>query len=656
MHVALRQVMVLVPALLAGGVAAAAERPWLEVKSPHFTVLTNGGEGQGREVAWQFEQMRAALQKLWPWAKLAADKPVLVLAARDEATLKALAPEYWEKGREPIVSVTAEGRDRHYLAMRADTKVTDDVRVTPYFNLYRAYLHIVLDSSFEHPLPLWLNRGMAELFGNLRVREKDVFLGRMVPWHVERLREAQLLPLETLLGADRASPYFPLGDKRRRFDAQSWALLHYFMFAEEGKRVSQLDRYVALLSRGTREDVARREAFPDLAGLQRALASYLRLTGIQYARIDVDVSIGREGFPSRPLPPAESAAVRAAFHVAMGRPNEARAAIQEAKAADSAHAGAFDAEGLLADLEEKPDQAAAAYARAAELGSNSFYSWFQDARLAHRRGADRDNLARMEKSLQRTVELNPEYATGYSYLADTKLSLGQKDEALNLARRAVSLEPGGSYHHLTLAKVLSEQSKRAEALAEAERALALARDDWETQTARKVLDLVKGAPAREAATAEATRSDDLAEACLGTGNAAACLELTPELERYCTRGEGRACSALAWIHETGKGVPADPGKAAALYKQGCGKGDKSGCARFAWLQARGEGLAKDEAAGIGALDSLCAEGFMEACTQLAVLHAGQQTKAGIARAKELLKKACDGGDAEACRILSSMPR
>jgi len=41
----------------------------------------------------------------------------LVLAARDEQTLKGLAPEFWEKGREPIVSVAAEGHDRHYLAM-----------------------------------------------------------------------------------------------------------------------------------------------------------------------------------------------------------------------------------------------------------------------------------------------------------------------------------------------------------------------------------------------------------------------------------------------------------------------------------------------------------------------------------------------------------
>lgn len=641
--------------LTAAGAATAAERPWIEVKSPHFTVATNGSEAEGREVAWQFEQMRAALQKLWPWAKLTTDKPVLVLAARDEATLKTLAPEYWEKGREHIVSVYSEGRDRHYLAMRADTRQTEDVRMTPYFDLYRAYLQVALAASFERPLPLWLLRGMPELFGNLRVREKDVFLGRMVPRHVELLQKVQLLPLAVLLSADRSSPYFQEGERRRFFDAESWAFLHYLLFAEAGSHAAQLNRFLHLLRQGTSVDAARRDAFPDLAVLEKGLGSYLHAVSIPYSRVMVDVDIAPERFPSRVLTPAESAALRASFHVAMERPDEARALIQQAKAADPAAAATYDAEGLLADLEVKGDAGAAAYARAAELGSTSFYTWYQDARLAHRRGSDRETLGRMEKSLQRAVDLNPEYATGWSYLADTKLSLGRKDEALALARRAVVLEPGGSYHHATLARVLAGQSKTAEAVAEAERAVELARADWERENARAVLDDVRRASPRDSG-GQGAGAANLMEACFNGGDAAACAKVTADLDRTCAAGEARACTALGWIHETGKGVPAEVAKAATFYKQGCDKADKSGCARFAWLQARGEGVTKDEAAGMAALDRLCADGFFEACTQLAVLHANRPTREGMAKAKELLKKACDGGDQDACRLLSSMPR
>jgi TPR repeat protein len=662
MRLAVRHVLVIL-LLLFMRTASAAERPWLEVKSPHFTILTDGDVANGREVAWQFEQMRAALAKLLPWAKLTTDKPVLVLAARDQATLKTLAPVYWEKGHEPIISVAVDGADRHYLAMRTDERMTDDVRITPYFNLYRGYLHVVLDASFERPLPLWLERGMAELFGNLRVRDKDLFLGRMIPWHIEQLRRTPPMPLETLLGAERSSPVFQQGEARRRFDAQSWVFLHYLMFGDEGAHGPQINRFFSLVAQGATPDVARRDAFPDLATLAKGFDTYLWNPGISYRRVGLDVDIAREEFPSRPVPPAESKALRASFHVAMQRPNEARALIQEAKAADPAFPGAYDAEGLLAHMEDKDDAARAALAKAMELGSTSYFTWYQDARLAQRGGTDPAFLARMEKSLQRALDLNTNFAAGYSYLAETKLSLGRKDDAFGLVKRAVSLEPGGSYHHATLARVLAEQGKAAEAQAEAQRASELAREDWEKENARRVADYVSkrtAAPAAAATAAGASQPgedpDALSEACFGSRDAASCAKLVPVLERYCTAGDGSACSALAWILESGTGVPADLTRAAAFYQQSCEKKDQAGCVRFAWLQARGEGVPKDEAGGMAALDRICSEGFLEACTQLGVLHAGRQTSDGMARARELLKKACDGKDAEACRLLSSMPR
>ena len=39
--------------------AGAAEAQWIEVQSPHFSVVTDAGEKRGREVAMRFEQKRA---------------------------------------------------------------------------------------------------------------------------------------------------------------------------------------------------------------------------------------------------------------------------------------------------------------------------------------------------------------------------------------------------------------------------------------------------------------------------------------------------------------------------------------------------------------------------------------------------------------------
>src|ERR1044071_9206946 len=119
-------VVVLLIALAPARPAAAADT-WLQVTSPHFTVVTNAGEKRGREVAWQFEQIRAAMLALWPWMKGELDRPVLVVAAKDENTMKLLVPQYWEKGgrgNHPD-SVFVSAPDRHYIALRADARAED---------------------------------------------------------------------------------------------------------------------------------------------------------------------------------------------------------------------------------------------------------------------------------------------------------------------------------------------------------------------------------------------------------------------------------------------------------------------------------------------------------------------------------------------------
>src|SRR5262249_8846949 len=168
----------------------AASKTWVEVKSPNFTVVSDAGEGSARTVAWQFEQARAAFTRLWAWARVRGGKPFLVFAARDEASLKTLAPRYWEdKAAVKPGSGAVTGSAAHYLTLRIDDRSDDDVRATPYFDVYRAYATILLSSAFERPLPSWLEVGLSELYGNTRVRENQVAVGMLVPWHVRTLQE-----------------------------------------------------------------------------------------------------------------------------------------------------------------------------------------------------------------------------------------------------------------------------------------------------------------------------------------------------------------------------------------------------------------------------------------------------------------------------------
>ena len=49
---------------------ASAQHVWTEARSPHFTFVSDGGDKTARSVAWQLEQMRAAIQRYWTRARL----------------------------------------------------------------------------------------------------------------------------------------------------------------------------------------------------------------------------------------------------------------------------------------------------------------------------------------------------------------------------------------------------------------------------------------------------------------------------------------------------------------------------------------------------------------------------------------------------------
>jgi len=488
----LASVLLLTPSAVAPRAAAAADRPWVEVRSPHFIVVSDAGEKNARRTAWQFEQVRAVLQKLWPWAHLTADKPVMIFAARNEQTLKSLAPEFWEKkgGMRPA-SVFVSGRDRHYITLRCDVEEPDSVAANPYFQTYWSYVYLVLEWSFEKPMPLWFGRGLSDFFANTIVRDKDIQVGRVVPWHLRELNAGRVLPLATVMGVDRQSTYMTRADDSRAFDASAWAFIHYLTFGEDAANLQRFNRFAEALGAGSDPAAALREIYGDPPRVESAVRNYVTRSMFVYQQVKLDLDVPVEGFTLRSLPAAEAAGLQAGLHVAMGRPVEARTLGQEAMRADAALPAPYEAEGLLCDREDNVDGARAAYAKAVELGSTSFYAHYRHAQLLWRRSADPETLGRVEKSLLKATELNSDYAPAYSFLADVRIDQGQAEAAAGLAKRAVALEPGKSYHRCTLARALSRVSKPEEALREAEKALALARTASERQRAEEMLAYVK---------------------------------------------------------------------------------------------------------------------------------------------------------------------
>jgi TonB family protein len=472
---------------------SAAERPWMEVKGPHFVVASDGGDRAARTILWQFEQVRSAIQNIWPWARADLDRPVLVLLVSGENGMKSVAPQYWEqKGAVHPSSVFVTGQDRHYIALRAGPEVIIRQDVNPYTSAYWSYVSLVLHSGLKADLPLWLSRGLANVMSNTIVRDSYIEVGRIVPWYLQRLRAGMRMSMTEILAVDRDSAFMHDSEKLARFDAETWALVHYLLFADDAAHAAGLNRFIALLAEGRPGTTAMELSLGSVDALNAGFQQYSRREIFSFTRVQVDLKMKPEGFSTRTMTLAETASTRAAFHAAMLRPVEARGDVAAARRADVA--AAWDVEGILLERDGKPDEALGAYAKAIDATTTSFYPYYRWAALARRGSNEPATSERIERALERAIALNPEYAPAFQVLAEVKLQEGRREEALGFATRAASLDPAPATYHSTLARVFASLGRHDEALRQARDAVALARSDAERRAAQQLIDSLNTGP------------------------------------------------------------------------------------------------------------------------------------------------------------------
>lgn len=468
---------------------------WIEVKSAHFTAISNAGERGTRKLLWQLEQVRSATSALFSWAKPDLTRPLSVIVLKDQNSMRALAPKYWEERRSiKPASIWVSGPDQHYLVLRTDVEAEGQATINPYITAYFSYINLVLHQSLDRPLPLWLTRGFTGVLSNTIVNDDHVLLGAPIPWKLEIVRERVIYPLPRLLSFTASSPEVNDPTPRETYDAETWAFVHFLMFGEGGKRAAQLNEFSKLVSSGKDATGAFAETLGTVEGLEGPFRVYMQSPIYSFRRINIDVSVDREKFPVRTMTAAESASARAMFHATMRRPVEARAAIAEARKADPNAAATYVAEGLLADQENKEAEAKAAYGKAAELNTTSPFAYYRLASLTWQPNASKELYAEIDKLLTMAVKMNTRYAAAYAWLGEVRTILGNT-EAIGLVRRAIQLEPQEPAHRLRAALVLLRVGRPSEARADAEAALKLADSAAERQEAERVLEAVLKAEA-----------------------------------------------------------------------------------------------------------------------------------------------------------------
>jgi Flp pilus assembly protein TadD len=457
--------------LLAMPMLAEKHDRWFEARSPHFIVICNAGDKQARKTAVQFEQIRSIFRSDLVIASEHAGPVITIFAVKDEGSLRQLLPEYWAtKGHTHPGGIFFGQMNQLEVAVDLDAQ-----GFNPYSTIYHEYYHS-LTLPYIPNMPVWLAEGTAMFFGETHVEGQLAYMGEPDPGWIEELRQNTLIPLDVLFKVDHSSPYYNEQNRTSVFYAESWALTHYFMVGDNGSHRPLLMAYLQALQAGATPDQAVAKAFGDLKKLQRTLEQYIQGDTFYRLHSPAPPPISEADITTRELSEAESDAYLGGFAALRGHVQDAAPLLQQAVQLDPKLPLAYQYMGLTQLFQGQRSEAFASFSQAVALDPKNALTRYFRAYLTFGQRHVGLGDPQIEEDLRAAIAADPNFAPPYALLADyLATSNDHLPEALSLAQKGVSLEPGNSNYMLSLAQVVARMQKfdQAEAVARQARANAL---------------------------------------------------------------------------------------------------------------------------------------------------------------------------------------
>jgi tetratricopeptide (TPR) repeat protein len=476
--------LILFPAILSW--ARDKQENWLEVRSQHFSVLTNANEKTGRRIADQFERMRAVFHFAFPKISIDNFAPIVVLAVKDDNDFRALEPQvYLAKGQVKLDGLFLRVPDKNYVLMRTDAEGDH-----PYAVIYHEYTHL-LSSKASEWMPLWVNEGLAEYYETTEIHENNIALGKPSSENLALLRQSKLLPLPTLFVVDYNSPYYHEQNRASIFYAESWALTHYLQINDLKDKTDRLGDYLELVSRDVDPVTAGTRAFGDLNQLQAKLEAYIRQERYTYYGGPANTNVDDASFKVQSLTAPQVDAVRADFLAYVDRTADSHALLDRVLKDDPNNVQAHETMGYLAFRAGHSDEARTWYQQAVKLDSHSYLAHYYFAAISMNIDPTADD-PQIEASLRTAIKLNPSFAPAYERLAALLGSHHRNlQEAYMMALTASQIEPGNVSYRLTAANVLMLTDRTKDAVTVLQNALKIAKSPEDKAAVQSMLARVE---------------------------------------------------------------------------------------------------------------------------------------------------------------------
>lgn len=224
-----------------------AHAHWLEARSDHFIVTSDGSESNLRESTALLENYDRLLRTLTGTSAPPSPAPLRVYLVGSAGKLRQVVrlPENALGVYMARVGGTAA------LAVRGDRPGLGGEEV-----LLHEYAHHFMTRYYPAAYPTWYSEGFAEYVMTARFLSDRIEIGHPNPGRAAYLLQGTWLPVKRIFTSGRAGLS---SEQLPQFYAQSWLIVHY-LFAAPGRREA-LTRYLADLHRGIAEPTAFQNAF-----------------------------------------------------------------------------------------------------------------------------------------------------------------------------------------------------------------------------------------------------------------------------------------------------------------------------------------------------------------------------------------------------------
>ena len=501
--------------------ASAKDEPkWLELHTAHFSLITDGGEKRGREVALRMEQMRATFGELLQKDKLKMSVPVTVIALKNDSQFGQIAPAKFNTAGGFYVP----GYDRVYIVLNLFVD-------QPWRSIAHPLGHYFLNWNYP-PTQGWFDEGMAEYFGSVQI-DKEVNIGgdpELAPeWHedifdsmvrdpktpqslTQLLSSPVWISMVDLLTMKHDGSGAREGSHNTLYYAQSWMMVHYLV---NKKKMAEVGTYFDLvMNQKVPVDKALVQAF-DLSPTQmeEALRAYFNaMSNLGVAMDQAKKPVMEPGEVQQPnhFPvPVDRDGLGMA--VSSVTDEDAKAAIGDVMARIPEHRdqalrdlqqltmGPKDNEAARRALardhiqQKQFDAAADELEKASDLNPRDSWIWYYRSvskyRQAQATRQEIKGLANMMQDLRAVLDWYPEFADAYNMLGVARVEGGGNASALEAQKQAIALAPRNLEYQFNLGQIYVAAKK------------------WDL--AREVFTRIRTGPDRQAAVLAKQQLEDL---------------------------------------------------------------------------------------------------------------------------------------------------